>query len=241
MAQPLVTLTPRETRALLSRIELLATASDEALDTLAASAELHEVGGGEVVVRQGTEADAMYVLVHGRAEVRLEGADADEGRALGLLEAGALFGELAMLTDELRTATVRAVEPLIVLAIPRRSLLEVLQHHPELAQEVWTTVARRRLEALLAASHRFASQPDLARRLLAQAIRPAFVPARGGLTVQATGSLFVVAGQVELQGESGWQTVRGPSILPALGPVRCEARTDAVVATGPPVGGLSAG
>ncbi len=241
MAQPLVTLTPREKRALLSRIELLAGGSDEALDTLATAAELHEVGGGEVVVRQGTEADAMYVLVHGVAEVRLDGPNADEGTVLGVLETGALFGELAMLTDELRTATVRAIEPLIILAIPRRSLLEVLQHHPDLAQEVWTTVARRRLESLLAASHRFAAQPDLARRLLALAIRPAFVPAHTGLSVQATGSLFIVAGQVELQGEAGWQTVRGPSILPALGPVRCEARTDAVIATGPPVGGLSPG
>lgn len=241
MAQPLVTLTAREKRSLLSRTELLASASDEALSALAEAAELHEVAGGELVVRQGAEADAVYVLVNGSAEVVLEGPGRWESKVLGLLRAGALFGELALLTDELRTATVRAVETLLLLVIPRRALLDVLQAHPDLALDVWTTVARRRLESLLAGSLRFASQPELARHVLASAIHPTFVPGASGLSVNATGSLYVVAGQVEVESDEGWMTLRGPSILPALGPVRCEARTDAVIATGPPLSGLSLG
>ena len=238
MPDDLVDLTTRERRALLCRCELLAEASDEALAALAEAAELRELEPGAVLVRQGAEADALYLLVYGGAEVRLEGGEDEEEVVLDQLGAGALVGEMGVLTGEPRTATVRASELLVALRVPREAMLAVLGEHPELAVDVWTTVARRRLEALLAASHRFADQDGHARRWLTEAVSPVFLPARSARRMTCTGPLFVVSGQVEAETELGWASVRGPSLLPCVGPVECQARTDAVVAVGPPLLGL---
>lgn len=237
MAEPLVQLTPRECRALLSRGELLARASEPALDALGRAAELLQFDEGHAIVRQGSEAEAMFVIVSGAAEVLLESPAPAE---LGRLGAGAFFGELALLTDEPRTATVRAVAPLLALRIPRRAVREVLAAHEDLAQEVWTVVARRRIRALLASSPRFAGQPEESRRLLAGELLPVLLKAGQRHQVRATGSLFVVAGQVEVESELGWMSLRGPSLLPALGPLPCRAASEAVLAVGPPLHGLNA-
>lgn len=239
MSDELVHLTPRERRALLCRCELLAHAGQAALETLAAAAELREVETGAVLVRQGAEADALYLLVHGEAEVRLEAGEDEDGVVLDHLGPGALVGEISVLTDEPRTATVRAIDMLVALRVPRQAMLSALAGQEDLAHDVWTSVARRRLEGLLAGSHRFAGQGERARHWLAGGVSPVFLPARSARTLTCPGTLFVVSGQVEAETELGWTLVRGPALLPCVGPVPCLARTDAVVAAGPPLSGLS--
>lgn len=238
MSDEMVHLSTREKRALLCRCDLFGRAGDEALDALARAAELREVETGAVLVRQGAEADALYLLVHGGAEVRLEAGEDEDGVVLDQVGPGALVGEISVLTDEPRTATVRAVDMLIALRVPREAMLTTLAEHPDLAHDVWTSVARRRLEGLLAASHRFAGQGEQARHWLAGGVSPVFLARRSAQTLSCPGSLFVVSGQVEAETELGWTCVRGPALLPCIGPVECHARTDAVVAAGPPLAGL---
>ncbi|MCK6501813.1 cyclic nucleotide-binding domain-containing protein [Myxococcota bacterium] len=239
MSDELVLLSTREKRALLCRCDLFGRAGPDALDALAAAAELREVETGAVLVRQGAEADALYLLVHGHAEVRLEAGEDEDGVVLDQLGPGALVGEVSVLTDEPRTATVRATDMLVALRLPRAEMLGTLALHPDLAQDIWTSVARRRLEGLLAASHRFAGQGEQARHWLAGGVTPVFVHARSAQILTCPGTLFVVSGQVEAETELGWTCVRGPALLPCVGPVECHARTDAVVAAGPPLSGLS--
>lgn len=239
MSDELVHLSTREKRALLCRCELFGRADPQALDTLADASELREVETGAVLVRQGAEADALYLLVHGGAEVRLEAGEDEDGIVLDQVGPGALVGEISVLTDEPRTATVRATDMLVALRVPREAMLATLGAHDELALDVWTSVARRRLEGLLAGSHRYAGQGERARHWLAGGVTPIFLPARSARTLTCPGTLFVVSGQVEAETELGWTLVRGPALLPCVGPVECHARTDAVVAAGPPLSGLS--
>jgi putative peptide zinc metalloprotease protein len=65
------------------------------------------------------------VLRSGRVEVLARGAQGDE-QTLATLDPGSLFGEAALLTDGLRNATVRALEPCTLLVLRRTDLLEVL-------------------------------------------------------------------------------------------------------------------
>ena len=158
MAIESLSLSPKERRALLRRSPILTGAPDDALDQLVAAAEVIEVEAGTVFIRQGAEADAFFVIVLGEAEVVLEGTRREEPVCLDTLGAGSVVGETGPLVGEPRTATVRATSATVLLRVDRQAMLDVLADHPSLAEEVWTTVARRRMEALLASSRRFAQR-----------------------------------------------------------------------------------
>jgi putative peptide zinc metalloprotease protein len=97
----------------------------ERLRRLAARLERLEVPTGETIIRQGEAGEECYVLRSGRVEVLAKGAQGEE-RILATLDPGSLFGEAALLTDGLRNATVRALEPSTLLVLRRTDLLEVL-------------------------------------------------------------------------------------------------------------------
>jgi hypothetical protein len=104
-----------------------------------------EVPAGDVIVRQGAPADKFFIIVDGEVEVSRE----DDGgeRALATLGRGQFFGEIAILRDTPRMATVRATKPTTLFAMERdifRSLV---------AQSMGTTedfdrVIRQRLEEI---------------------------------------------------------------------------------------------
>jgi nitroimidazol reductase NimA-like FMN-containing flavoprotein (pyridoxamine 5'-phosphate oxidase superfamily) len=75
-----------------------------------------QVGAGDVIVRQGAPADKFFILSEGEVEVVRED-DGDE-RAVATLKSGQFFGEMAVLRDQPRTATVRALTPTSLLAMP---------------------------------------------------------------------------------------------------------------------------
>jgi CPA2 family monovalent cation:H+ antiporter-2 len=81
---------------------------------------------GERIIRAGDRGDAMYFIVSGTVEVQVK------GRKVALLEAGAYFGEMALLTGERRAADVTAVDYCQLLALTRRDFNLFLSHHPEL-------------------------------------------------------------------------------------------------------------
>jgi len=93
--------------------------------------ELMEVAQGEVLFSEGDPGDYLGLVLSGRLEV--EKHTEFEGREIiiALLTRGALVGELSLIDEQPRSATVRALEP-TQLAILRRALLdELLRDHPE--------------------------------------------------------------------------------------------------------------
>jgi uncharacterized protein YhbP (UPF0306 family) len=108
--------------------------------TLAAQLNTVEVEPGAVIVRQGAPADKFFIIVDGEVEVLRE--DKGETRTLGTMTAGQFFGEMAILREAPRTATVRALTPTTLLTMERddfRSLvaqsLETTQDFDRLIQE----------------------------------------------------------------------------------------------------------
>jgi CRP-like cAMP-binding protein/Zn-dependent protease len=78
------------------------------------------VGAGEVVIRQGESGERFYVVRAGRVEVERD------GQVLAELGPGEAFGEIALLLDVPRTATVRATEPTALLALEARDFRDLL-------------------------------------------------------------------------------------------------------------------
>lgn len=87
---------------------------------------------GAVVFREGDAADGLYVLESGRVTVsqKLPEAELREGdrpdKIIGLLEKGAYFGEMALLNDEPRSATIQADGACVCLRVDKRSFLSLL-------------------------------------------------------------------------------------------------------------------
>jgi voltage-gated potassium channel len=96
-----------------------------------------DVAERTVIVRKGRQGDCMYFIAEGLVEV------AGAGVQLG---AGAFFGEMALLGDGTRTATVTAVVPSTLLVLELTDYRIFAAHYPELAQAVEEEAARRRAE-----------------------------------------------------------------------------------------------
>ena len=110
-------------------------------DIMSAGLQTLTADAGEVIVREGGPADKFFILVEGEVEL-LRGEAAVE-----TVEPGTLFGEMAILRDTPRTATVRAVKPSTLLALEHDEFREVV------AQSLGTTaefdqIIRARLESL---------------------------------------------------------------------------------------------
>jgi putative peptide zinc metalloprotease protein len=110
---------------LLKQASPFSTLEGERLRRLAARLERLDVSSGDTIIRQGEAGEECYLLRSGRVEVLARGVRGDE-RNLATLDPGSLFGEAALLTDEPRNATVRALEPCTLLVLRRTDLLEVL-------------------------------------------------------------------------------------------------------------------
>jgi voltage-gated potassium channel len=97
---------------------------------------------GERLMRKGDQADSMYFIVSGEIEVDQEN-DAPRGR----LGAGDFFGEIALIADRTRTATVTALSACRLLVLDKDDFESFMDTHPDL-QEAVRVAARRRLEEM---------------------------------------------------------------------------------------------
>ena len=119
---------------LLRSVEMLAALPLPAVEALAIALEPMAVPAGETVVRQGEHGSHCYVLEDGLAEVL------GDGRVVATLGRGELFGEIALLRDVARTATVRAQTDLRLQALAREDFLPVVTGYRASAGRATTTV-----------------------------------------------------------------------------------------------------
>jgi NTE family protein len=100
---------------------------------------------GEVLVRAGDEADALYLVVSGRFSVEAG------GRRVAEVSSGPI-GEVAFFANGTRTATVRALRDSIVLKLPRADFTALCEDNPTILRGIATTLARRLSDTLAEAA-----------------------------------------------------------------------------------------
>ncbi len=113
--------------------------------TLAARMQTIEVQAGAVVVRQGDPAEQFFIIVSGELEVSRE--DDGVARTMATLRKGQFFGEMALLRDLPRTATVRATAQTTLLAMGRDDFRDLVGQSLTTTED-FDQVIRRRLEEL---------------------------------------------------------------------------------------------
>lgn len=102
----------------------------------------HVYADGEVIVRQGEVGDCMFTLQEGRLEVLVHHVGRGEMR-MGIMEKGAIFGEMALFEREVRSATVRALGEARVLTLDKKTFLRRVQEDPSLAFNLLRTMSQR--------------------------------------------------------------------------------------------------
>ena len=122
---------------LLKRTPLFSGCSKGELRALARSADELDLREGTVITREGRAGREFFVLISGSAQVTKNGENIAE------LGAGDWFGEIALLTNAPRTATVTATSPVDVLVVTDRSFREVVETMPSIALKILSSVGDR--------------------------------------------------------------------------------------------------
>lgn len=132
---------------LLKQVPLLASLSRRQLDEFAKHSDEVQVEAGTVLAKEGTVGRELFVLVSGTATV------SRKGRKLATLGPGDFFGEMALLDNQPRSATVVAEEPLVLLVVGVREFKPLLTSVPNLAEGLLRAMASRLRAADEALTH----------------------------------------------------------------------------------------
>lgn len=127
---------------LLRRVPLFAELEAEELESFSRVAVPRSFPAGTRVFHEGDHSDSCYIVRSGEFRVTREHSD---GRAITLanLGPGDIFGELAMLDGEVRSASVEATDDGELLALPGSDVRSLLERHPEISVKLVAALAAR--------------------------------------------------------------------------------------------------
>jgi CRP/FNR family transcriptional regulator len=137
-----MTASSEDTIALLSRVPVFSTLSREDLVHVAQVAMPRQFEAGAVVFREGDDGSTCYIVRTGRARAIREHPD---GRSITLahFDPGDIFGEMAMLDGERRSATVEATEDTEAIAILSADMHRLLREHPDISVKLIAALGQR--------------------------------------------------------------------------------------------------
>lgn len=171
---------------LLRQVDLFAGLDRVALSRLAAYLQPQSFKAGDIIFRQGEPGDAFYLVASGSVGVIVTG----KGQ-VRILQSGEPFGEMALLTNSPRTATIAADADCEVLRLERASFMDLVRQQPSVALSIAATLSRR-LARMLAGPQE--------QSLAADAVAAATPPPAAASTAAVTAAV---------SGKPGWRPGRG--------------------------------
>ncbi len=139
----------RKASELFSGLDIFQELDDEVVRQLAASSQRKLFDAGEVLVREGEEGDSLFVVERGAVRVTKSDPEAEGKHVdLAILEEGAFFGEMSLLTGEPRSATVIASDHCGVLVLTKQAVATTLEADPRIAESLSRALAARRQDTM---------------------------------------------------------------------------------------------
>ena len=180
-------MSPGESIDLLSRVPLFSELSGSELERISRVSVARTFPAGVRVFHEGDHSDACYLVRSGDLRVTREHPD---GRAIALatLGPGDIFGELAMLDGEARSASVETLTDSELLALPAADVRRLLSDHPEISVKLIGALTRRLRETNeRVARQSFQTVPSRVAGVLTQLIAEESASAgRHGITIRMT-------------------------------------------------------
>jgi CRP/FNR family cyclic AMP-dependent transcriptional regulator len=130
----------------LKSVPLFASFPDEQLRTLVSVVTRRSAPRASVIMTAGDQIDSLYIVISGRLKVMMGDADGKEV-ILSLIGPGEFFGEMGLIDDSPRSASVVTIEPCELLSITKRDFKSCLAENFEMSMAVMRGLVRRLREA----------------------------------------------------------------------------------------------
>jgi len=185
-------------RRALGATPLLSGLAPELLEDLVERLDLVHLEAGAILFREGDPGDTLYVISEGEVAVVSEGPPR---REISRLFTGSFFGEMSLVTDAPRSATIQAISRTELLAIDRNVIAALITDHPEVLKVILRFIKNRLVERVMQTSPLFVQFPPTERRGLAE--RFEFIEVEPGTALVSHGArpdgLYVLlAGRAEV-------------------------------------------
>jgi CRP-like cAMP-binding protein len=128
---------PDMKRELLRKVPMLAALRSRDLDAVERLADQVDLPAGQVLMREGETGNEMFIMVSGAAKVERGGQE------LGRSGAGDVLGEIALVSEGPRMATVTLTEPSTLLVIGHREFHSLLDASPDLTRAILNALGSR--------------------------------------------------------------------------------------------------
>ena len=135
-----------ENKAFLRRVPLFSGLTEQQLDALAAGSARRSFPKGRTIVSEGEPSQSMYILLAGRAKVQRSDSEGKEV-ILAVLGSGEFFGEMSLIDDAPRSASVITLEPCEFMAVGKDAFKTMLSQSSEVSMAVMRGLVRRLREA----------------------------------------------------------------------------------------------
>ncbi len=127
----------------LKRVELFENLDKKELRLLAKTCTERQYAADAVLMQEGEAGAGLFILIEGKVRVTQSGGTGQPPREITTLSAGEVIGEMALLDDLPRSATVTAIEPCRCLLIPVWDFRATLRESPEIAIKLLIQLSRR--------------------------------------------------------------------------------------------------
>ncbi len=126
----------------LARVDLFSGLDKKELRQLAKSFQERKYSAGTTLIKQGDTGVGLYILTSGKVRITLKLPDGTE-EELATEGPGAVFGEMALLDDLPRSATITAIEDVTALLLPVWEFRTTLRNYPDIALKLLAVLSRR--------------------------------------------------------------------------------------------------
>ncbi len=121
----------------LARVPLFANCTSDEITAVASVAQESTFQPGQIIVTQGTPGQAFYMILGGRVEILRDGS------SLGAFGPGDFFGEMSLLDQAPRSATIRSIEHTTCLMLSSWDFKSLLEKYPSIAVKLLEVLSRR--------------------------------------------------------------------------------------------------
>lgn len=133
--------------SLLKQSDILSALTQEQLMELLPSIQVRNYSENDVIVKEGDPGNGMYIVSAGAAAVSTQGSDGVTRVVLSMMGPGQCFGEMALLDEQPRSATVVAMGGTTCLYLPASQFRSLLQRHVTISQALLPVLVRRLRDA----------------------------------------------------------------------------------------------